>query len=179
MARISTKSSKRVSRARDTSRWRSNRPNALTLLREDHARVSKLFADFERRKDRLGSDEKQELANRICLELTIHAQIEEELFYPALRETLRSHSGSDLLDEAEVEHASVKDLIAQIEQHSPESELYDAKVKVLGEYVRHHVKEEQSEIFQLARKAKLDLKALGEQMAERKQQFQQPMRSAA
>ena len=139
--------------------------SAITLLRDDHALVKDLFAQFEKaRKD----DRKAALAERICMELTVHAQIEEEIFYPAAREVLREE---DLIDEATVEHASAKDLIAQIESSSPGDELFDAKVKVLGEYIDHHVKEEQNEMFPKIRKTKLDLQAIGEQMLARKQEL--------
>jgi hemerythrin-like domain-containing protein len=96
----------------------------------------------------------------------VHAQIEEEIFYPAAREALKEQ---DLIDEATVEHASAKDLIAQIEQAQAGDELFDAKVIVLGEYIKHHVKEEHNEMFPKLKKTKLDLKALGEQLAERKE----------
>jgi hemerythrin-like domain-containing protein len=96
----------------------------------------------------------------------VHAQIEEEIFYPAAREAMKDQ---DLLDEAEVEHASAKELIAQIEAMQAGQELFDARVTVLGEYIRHHVKEEQNEIFPKLKKADIDLKGLGAQLAERKQ----------
>ena len=95
---------------------------------------------------------------RACQELTIHAQIEEEIFYPAVRDGIED---DDLMDEAEVGHASAKDLIAQLEAMEPGNDLYDARFTVLGEYIDHHVKEEQDEMFPKAKKAKLDLKALG------------------
>ena len=109
--------------------------------------------------------ERQELASMICAELTAHATAEEEIFYPAARKVLEE---VDLMDEAEVEHATAKDLIAQIQEASPEDELFDAKVKVLGEYINHHVQEEEGEMFPKVRKAKLDTVALGEQIAARK-----------
>ena len=140
------------------------RQNALALLRADHQLVSELFEKFEKTR----SDERKgALAEQICAELTMHAQIEEEIFYPAVREAFRE-ADMDLLDEAEVEHAGAKDLIAQIEASGPGEELFDAKVTVLGEYVKHHVKEEQNEMFPKVRKTKLDLDELGERMAERK-----------
>jgi Hemerythrin HHE cation binding domain len=176
-AKSSSRTQSRIPKRKTGARRASS--NALTMLRDDHTALSKLFDNYDGRKKRLSADQKRQLAEEICLELKIHAQLEEELFYPALREALRSDSDADMLDEAEVEHASAKDLIAQIEGESSEAELYDAKVKVLGEYVKHHVKEEQGDIFKLARKLKLDLKALGEQMAERKQQVQQEMQRAA
>jgi hemerythrin-like domain-containing protein len=138
--------------------------NAIAMLKDDHDRVLEMFEKFERARS---EDQKQNLADRICADLTLHAQIEEELFYPALREATGEE---DLVDEAEVEHASGKMLIAQIQRGKAGDPQWDAKVKVLGEYVRHHIREEQREIFPCARKAKqLDLRALGERIAERKE----------
>lgn len=108
----------------------------------------------------------------ICAELTRHATIEEEIFYPAARQAPEEE---DLLDEAEVEHATAKELIAQLEAMQAGDEVYDAKVTVLGEYIDHHVKEEQNEMFPRVKKAKLDLQALGEKMLERKQELQEEM----
>ena len=138
--------------------------DALALLRADHRTVQELFQQFEKTRS---DDRKKTLAEQICNELTIHAQIEEEIFYPAAREAIREE---DLLDEATVEHQSAKDLIAQIEGGSGD-ELWEAKVKVLGEYVNHHVKEEQNELFPQVKKTKLDLKALGEQLQARKMEL--------
>lgn len=120
---------------------------------------------FEQYEKTEGDDEKQALAMQICKALTVHARIEEEIFYPAAYEAL---DDDDLLDEAEVEHASAKDLIAQIEASSPAEPLFDAKVKVLGEYINHHVEEEEGEMFPECRSSDMDLKALGEQMRARK-----------
>jgi hypothetical protein len=112
------------------------------------------------------SADKQALAQQICAELTLHAEVEEQIFYPATREAI---DDDDMLNEAEVEHASAKDLIAQIESGDPSDPLWDAKVSVLGEYVDHHVQEEEEEMFRKARKAKMDLEALGQQIAAMKQ----------
>ena len=142
----------------------AKRQNALALLRADHDLVKDLFDKFEKTRS---DDRKGALAERICAELTMHAQIEEEVFYPAVREAFRE-ADMDLLDEAEVEHAGAKDLIAQIESSAPGEELFDAKVTVLGEYVKHHVKEEQNEMFPKVRKTRLDLDELGERLARRK-----------
>jgi hemerythrin superfamily protein len=182
VSRTSRSKSSSRSKSRTSSRRAAGRrdsANALSMLRDDHTAVTKLFDTYAGRKKRMSPDQKRQLAEQICMELKVHARLEEELFYPALRDAARSDSAADLLDEAEVEHASAKDLIAQIEGESPGDELFDAKVKVLGEYVKHHVKEEQGEIFRLARKVKLDVRALGEQMAERKQQLQQDIQQAA
>ena len=136
--------------------------DALALLRADHQMVQGLFDQFEKTRS---EDRKSALAEQICNELTIHAQIEEEIFYPAAREAIRDE---DLLDEAKVEHDSAKTLIEQIQGEGPQGELFEAKVKVLGEYVKHHVKEEQNELFAQVRKTKLDLKELGERLQQRK-----------
>lgn len=146
-------------------------PDAIAMLREDHKRVSALFEHFDKIKDEAKHTQKQALVDEICTELTIHATIEEELLYPAARDAL-GDKGHELLDEAEVEHATAKDLIAQLESASPGDELYDAKVAVLGEYVKHHVKEEHDEIFPRCRKAGMDLKSLGAQMLERRAALQ-------
>ena len=146
-------------------------PDAIAMLREDHKRVSALFERFEKIKDEAKHTQKQALVDEICAELTIHATLEEELLYPAARVAL-GEKGDELLDEAVVEHATAKDLIAQLESASPGDELYDAKVAVLGEYVRHHVKEEHDEMFPKCRKSGMDLKSLGAQMRERRAALQ-------
>ncbi|MEJ7669073.1 MAG: hemerythrin domain-containing protein [Casimicrobiaceae bacterium] len=141
-------------------------PDALALLKADHELVQGLFDKFEKART---DKQKAALAEKICTELTIHAQIEEKIFYPAVREAIDE---DDLMAEAEVEHAGAKDLIAQIEESKPGEDQYDAKVTVLGEYVKHHVKEEQSEMFPKVRKANLDLKELGAALSARKAQLQ-------
>jgi len=141
--------------------------DAIELLTADHKEVKQLFKDYDKLVESEAEDEdKQALAAEICAMLSVHTMVEEEIFYPAAREGIDQQ---DLLDEAEVEHASAKELIAQIEGMEPSEPLYDAKVKVLGEYVNHHVKEEEGEMFPAVKKAKLDLDALGAEMAERKQ----------
>lgn len=143
--------------------------DAIKLLTDDHKAVKKLFKDYEKLvKSEAGDEEKQVLAIRICALLTIHAEIEEEIFYPAAREALEEQ---DLLDEAEVEHASAKDLIAQIEAMQPSDPLFDAKVTVLGEYIDHHVKEEEEEMFPKVKKSEVDLVAVGQELSARKQEF--------
>ncbi len=136
--------------------------DAIALLRADHRKVSGLFADYEKTNS---SKKKKALVAEICTELSVHAQIEEEIFYPAVKAALKDKR---LVPEATVEHASVKDLIAQIEGVEPDGEVYDAKVKVLSEYVKHHVKEEQTEMFAKAKTTSLDLVELGARMAARK-----------
>lgn len=143
--------------------------DALALLENDHKEVRKLFKAYEKlAKAESASDERQELAQRICTMLTVHAEIEEEIFYPAMREALEE---DDLLDEAEVEHASAKDLIGQLEAMDADDDLYDAKVTVLGEYIEHHVREEENEMFPKARRAKVDLAALGAELQARKMEL--------
>lgn len=147
--------------------------DATRLLSTDHKDVKKLFKDYDKLAKGNGSDdEKQALAEQICTMLTVHATVEEEIFYPAAREAMDEQ---DLLDEAEVEHASAKDLIAQIRGMSPADELFDAKLKVLGEYIDHHVKEEEGEIFPKVRQADLDLKELGTTLQARKEQLMKGM----
>ena len=146
--------------------------DACDLLDADHRAVKKLFKQYEELTNSRGrtvAKKKVELARQICNELTVHAQIEEELFYPALREVLKD---TDMLAEAEVEHQSAKDLIAQIEGMDEADEMFDAKVTVLGEYIEHHVKEERNEIFPKARSArKLDLVAMRDELMARKEEL--------
>jgi hemerythrin superfamily protein len=145
------------------------RTDATALLQRDHAEVKKLFKQYEKLADaEADGAEREELAAQICAMLTVHATIEEEIFYPAAR---AADVDDDLLDEANVEHASAKDLIAQIESMSPDDDLYDAKVIVLGEYIDHHVREEEGEIFPKCRKSEMDLAALAEALAERKSEL--------
>jgi hemerythrin superfamily protein len=145
------------------------RTDATALLQRDHAEVKKLFKQYEKLADaEADGAERGELAAQICAMLTVHATIEEEIFYPAAR---AAEIDDDLLDEASVEHASAKDLIAQIESMSPDAALYDAKVIVLGEYIDHHVQEEEGEMFPKCRKSEMDLAALAEALAERKSEL--------
>jgi len=147
--------------------------DATALLTRDHADVKKLFKKYEKLADaEADGEERQALAEQICDMLTVHATIEEEIFYPAARE---ADVESDLLDEAEVEHASAKDLIAQIKAMGPDEELYDAKVKVLGEYIDHHVQEEEGEMFPKCRKADMDLADLALQLSERKAELMEEL----
>jgi hemerythrin superfamily protein len=143
--------------------------DALALLMADHKKVKALFKEFEKiKEDEDADDQKAALAEQICNELTVHAQIEEEIFYPAARDAIEE---TDLLDEAEVEHASVKELISQLQEMTPEDALFDAKVTVLGEYVDHHVKEEEGEMFKKVRAADLDTEALGAELMDRKMEL--------
>jgi hypothetical protein len=139
--------------------------DALTLLKADHAEVKGWFDDYE---DLENNTAKAALSAKICKALKVHTKIEEEIFYPAARAATKD---DDLLDEAKVEHAGAKDLITQIEAMKAGDELYDAKVKVLGEQVKHHIKEEEGELFPEARRAEMDLAALGKRMAARKKEL--------
>ena len=141
--------------------------NAISLLMKDHKTVKALFEQYEGLSDRSFATKKK-LADQICHELTVHTRIEEEIFYPAVRRPI--HDG-DLMDEAVVEHASAKELIAQILAMDPTEDLYDAKVTVLSEQIEHHVKEEESDMFPKVRKTAVDLDALGDEMAARKEQL--------
>lgn len=146
--------------------------DACTLLDADHKAVKKMFNEYEelvQSKARTAAARKLELARQICQELTVHATIEEEIFYPAIRQALKD---THILAEAEVEHAGAKDLIAQIEAMQTADEMFDAKVKVLSEYIDHHVKEERTQIFPQARAAtKLDLVGMREELMARKEEL--------
>lgn len=139
--------------------------DAIALLKEDHRAVEKLFKEFESAK---GDGRKEKLARKICLELIVHTKIEEEILYPACEGKI----DEDELKEAYVEHDAAKVLIADIEGGSGQTDdFFDAKVQVLSEEIEHHVKEEEGELFPEVRKADIDLKALGEQLAERKKEL--------
>jgi len=138
--------------------------DAVALLKADHRIVEDLFEKFEKAS---GDGKKKAIAEQICMELTVHAKIEEEIFYPACEGKVEE----DLLKEAYVEHDSAKILIAEIEAGGPSDEFYDAKVKVLGEQIEHHVQEEEQRVegmFSQARKAGVDMDALGQELAARK-----------
>lgn len=157
-------------------RAKGGKDDAVKLLKADHKEVSDLVAKFEN--GRLSKDRKVAVARQICMALTVHAQIEEEIFYPAAREAVRS--GEDLLDEAEVEHGSIKELVAAIEDASPDNDdLFEARVKVLGEYVKHHVKEEEGQLFPKLRKSDMDLAEIGRQLATRKEELMRELKGDA
>ena len=146
--------------------------DAIELLMQDHKEVKAMFSAFKKLKESEDADEeKADLVQQICTALTIHATIEEEIFYPAVRAGI---DDDDLMDEADVEHAGAKDLIAQLEAASPGDDHYDAKVTVLGEQIDHHVKEEEGEMFPKAKKA-IDTKAIGAELAARKAELASEM----
>jgi hemerythrin-like domain-containing protein len=154
--------------------------DACDLLDADHRNVKKMFNEYEElteSRSRNSTQKKMDLARQICIELTVHAQIEEEIFYPAVRAAIKD---TDLLDEAMVEHQSAKELIAQIEAGAEADDMFDAKVKVLGEYVDHHIKEEKNEIFPRARAArKLDLMAMRDELEARKEKLMSEVSATA
>ena len=137
--------------------------DAIAMLRADHKAVSELFEEFEHARS---ASRKKALVATICHELEVHTQLEEEIFYPAVKAALKDH---ELVPEATVEHASVKELIAQVKDAEPDGEMFDAKIKVMSEYVKHHVKEEHTEMFPKARDSGVDLVELRDQMLARKE----------
>ncbi len=159
-----------------TASQTAKKQDAITLLTADHKAVTALFKQFEEAKESEDDETCAALVQQICSELTVHATVEEEVFYPAVQAAI---DDDDLMDEAEVEHAGAKDLIAQLEEMEPGDPLYAAKVTVLSEYIKHHVGEEEGDMFKKARKAEkedgLDLAALGVAIQERKQALQAEM----
>ena len=161
------------SKPRRTRRTGRRDPLAISLLKKDHREVAGWFDEYEQ----LEADaEKLALFNKIALALKVHTTIEEEIFYPEERADVED----DILDEAYVEHDGAKKLIAEIEAMKPSDEYYDAKVKVLGEYIKHHVKEEEQPggIFAQAKKGDEDLEAMGERMQARKDELMAQMAPA-
>jgi hemerythrin superfamily protein len=150
--------------------------DAIAILKADHRKVEALFDKFQRSKD---TDRKKELADEICMELRVHARIEEDIFYPGCRE---EGVDDDLMNEANVEHDGAKVLITEIEHTPPTDEFYEAKVRVLSEMIKHHVKEEekkQGNMFAKARKAGIDVESLGERMMAEKEQVLGELESGA
>ena len=160
-----THTESRTSARKSTSR--ASGPDAIKILKDDHKQVETWFDEFE--KTNSGS-KKQKLASQICLALRVHTQIEEEIFYPACRE---AGVEEDMMDEADVEHDGAKKLIAEIEAGKPGDDHWDAKVTVLGEMIKHHVKEEEQRdgMFAKAKKADLDLAELGAELKARKDEL--------
>ncbi|ALV09213.1 hemerythrin domain-containing protein [Roseateles depolymerans] len=140
-------------------------PDAIALLRADHKKVNDLFEQFKKTRS---AAKKKQIVSEICLELSVHAQIEEEILYPEVQAALKD---KEMVPEARVEHQSVKDLIAAVEGVEPDGEDYDAKITVMGEWVKHHVKEEQNEMFPKVKKSKLDLVEMGERLQQRKDEL--------
>lgn len=168
---MATETSKSSSKAKASSARRTRRtgrrdPLAISLLKKDHREVEGWFDEFEQVDD---ESEKLELFNKIALALKVHTQIEEEIFYAEERGEVED----DMLDEAEVEHDGAKKLIAEIEAMTPDEDLYDAKVKVLGEYIKHHVKEEEQPggLFAQAKRGEPDLEAMGKKLKARKDEL--------
>jgi hemerythrin superfamily protein len=142
--------------------------DAIEMLKKDHQEVDSLFDAYESKKERAKPSEKSHIAKLICHALTIHVAIEEEIFYPTVRKQ-GSDDVTEQLDEAAVEHQSLKDIVGRLESASPSDALYDAGVKVLSEYVKHHVKEEEGQLFPKVRASDIDVEALGRQMRARKE----------
>jgi hemerythrin superfamily protein len=158
-----------MARATHTSSTDAPR-DAIALLKQDHRAVEALFAAFEEADE----SEQSELATRICQMLTVHTQIEEELLYPQAKEAFGEEE-DEMVYEAEIEHGSAKELIAKIEGGTPEDPEFKPLVKVLSEYVKHHVKEEEKQLFPALKETELDLKELGSQLAQRKMQLMEQM----
>jgi hemerythrin superfamily protein len=158
--------------AKTRSRTGTTGPDAIKLLKADHDEAEAVFEQFEKAKS---PDRKKALADKVCMALRVHTVIEEEIFYPACK----GEVDDDLLDEAQVEHNGAKELIAQIEAGSPDDALWEAKVTVLSEYIKHHVKEEEQAggLFSQARKAGVDMKMLGARLAARKDELMQEMKA--
>lgn len=142
-------------------------PDAIALLEADHKEARTAFKEYDKTESEA---KKAKLSETLCLALKVHMQIEEEIFYPAAREALKVDQ-EEMVDEAVVEHASAKALIAEIEQMEVGEDLYDAKVKVLGELIDHHAGEEEDEFFPTCRKTDMDMAALGARMAARKEEL--------
>lgn len=143
------------------SKRHAKESNAIDLLKADHKQVTELFSQFE---EEHSESKKRKIAAEICTALTVHAQVEEEMFYPDVKAALKD---TELVPEAAVEHGVIKELVSQIESGQDQGEMFEAKVKVLSEYVKHHVKEEEKELFPKVKQSHLDLVELGSRMAQR------------
>jgi hemerythrin superfamily protein len=144
--------------------------NAFDLVEQDHRQIEEWLDEFDEMKE--GDKRKGELAEKICVALKVHSQIEEEIFYPQARDATKD---DDLIDEAIVEHGTVKNLIGEIEKMKVDDELYDAKVRVLGEMVKRHIREEEEEIFSKLQSTKMEIDAVGKELAERKEALMEKM----
>jgi hemerythrin superfamily protein len=162
-ARMAT--AKKAPAKSSTARTPAQPKDAIAMLKADHKKVSDLFEQFDKTRS---ATRKKAIVAEICTELTVHTTLEEEIFYPAVKAALKD---KELVPEANVEHASVKDLIAQVEGVEPDGEMYDARVRVMGEFVKHHVKEEQNEMFPKAQKTRLDMVDLRDRMMARKNEL--------
>jgi hemerythrin-like domain-containing protein len=161
-------SSRSSSSGSGSSPSRGRSQDAIALLTQDHRRVQKMFKQAEKLDREDDAEELQQIVQTACQELTLHTQLEEELFYPALA-AVADEDDQDLVREAQIEHNSAKQLIAQLEQMSPQDDSYQATFKVLGEYVNHHIQEEETEMFPAAKKAKVDVKAIGQEILQQKE----------
>jgi hemerythrin-like domain-containing protein len=149
------------------ARTRSKNVEAINMLKEDHDRVEKAFKEFEKL-DREDTETVRQLVAMVCEELKVHTTLEDEIFYPAVREAI---DDEDIMNEASVEHETAKMLIEQLENMQPDDPNYHATFTVLGEYVMHHVEEEEGEMFPAAKKTDVDFEALAQQMKERKEEL--------
>ncbi len=161
-------------RKRPAAKTTASATDAISLLKSDHRQVEAWFSEFEKAN---GSTKKQRLAATICEALTVHALIEEEIFYPAF---LEATGDTDMHHEAVVEHSGAKKLIAEIQDTPPGDEYLDAKVTVLAEMIKHHVKEEEQPggMFSEAKKAGMDLESLGRRLLGRKKELQASVQAA-
>lgn len=151
----------------------NDKPLAIEMLMADHRKVEDLFEQYEVAKD-AEDESRKDIAATLCNEITVHAAVEEEIFYPWLRDTLEDDD-MDMVEEAEIEHAGAKDLVSQIEEAPTVDAVFDAKVKVLGEYIKHHVREEENEIFPSVSGEREALDGLGRQMEARKAELKEEL----
>jgi hemerythrin-like domain-containing protein len=171
-ARSTERKSPRPQSSNQQNESGSAAPSALDLLEQDHRQVEEWLDEYD---ELQGNDKrKADLAEKICLALEVHTQIEEEIFYPRAREATKDN---DLIDEAVVEHAAVKNMISEIEEMEVGDDLYDAKIRVLGEMVKRHIREEEEELFPELEKSKMDLSAVGRELAERKSELMSEMQA--
>jgi hypothetical protein len=172
VSRDAERKSNRSQTAAGRSRAQAPGGDTFEVLERDHREVEEWFDEYDEMQGK--EDRKEELAQKICLALKVHAQIEEEIFYPRAREATKDN---DLIDEAIVEHATVKNMIGEIEVMDVGEELYDAKMRVLGEMVKRHIREEEEELFPELQSSKMDLKAVGKELAERKEELMSEMQT--
>jgi hemerythrin superfamily protein len=164
--------SNRSRAAAGRSRAHAPSGDALEVLEHDHREVEEWFDEYDEMKGK--EDGKEQLAEKICLALKVHAQIEEEIFYPRAREATKDN---DLVDEAIIDHATLKVMIGEIEEMDVGDELYDAKIRELSEMVKRHITEEEEELFPELQSSKMDLKTIGKKLAERKEELRSEMQT--